>query len=147
MLRVVYEVADLDGTAKSDWREDRGLVRIRIARGARPEDFVASLNGTLLDFLETAEWYQAWDGEVVSIDSPGCPLRVTFELSRLSPAPPVEIRERKGRVTLRVSPTASGEEFVRALNPSIEEFLAGGQWFQLWHGEIVTMDSPGELAA
>jgi hypothetical protein len=37
--------------------------------------------------------------------------------------------------------------FIGTLNRSIEEFLAGGQWFQLWHGEIVTMDSPEANAA
>lgn len=144
MLRVVYQVADLKPGVMSDWHEERGLVEIRIARGARPAEFIESLNTTLRDFLATAEWYQLWRGEVISIDSPGSPLRVTFELSRIRPAPPVDIVEDKGLVILHVSRTTSLGEFVEALNPSIETFLDGGQWFQLWKGEIVTMDSPGQ---
>lgn len=147
MLRVVYKVADLKPGTVSDWREDRGLVQIRITTGATPQDFVPSLNATLADFLANANWYQLWQGEVVSINSPGSPLRVTFELSQLRPAPLVDIRERKGLVTLHVSPRATAEQFAQALNPSIEQFLDAGQWFQLWNGEIITMDSPGSIAA
>lgn len=148
MLRVVYQATDLSAGTLSDWTEDRGLVQIRVNRGATPAEFIPSLNRTLADFLANANWYQLWEGEIVSINSPGSPLRVTYELSRLKPSPVVNIREHKGHVALHVSPTATAEEFVRLLNPSIEEFLAGGQWFQLWNGEIVTMDSPpGTIAA
>ncbi|MCX5529021.1 hypothetical protein OG785_45150 [Streptomyces sp. NBC_00006] len=147
MLRVVYKADDLPPGVVSDWREERGLVEIRVAQEAKPRDFIPSLNGTLRDFLANAEWFQLWEGEFLSADHPQSPLRVTFKPSRLVPTPPVYIREDKGDVILYVSPTASVEEFVQTLNPSIEEFLDGGQWFQLWRGEIVTMDSPGSAAA
>ncbi|WP_258564685.1 hypothetical protein [Streptomyces himalayensis] len=147
MLRCVYQAADLEPGVITDWREERGLLEIRIARHARPSEFAPSLNATLLDFLATAEWYQIWNGEVISVNSPGSPLRATVELSRLHDAPPVDIREHKGHVIVDVSPTTTVDEFVATLNPSLEIFLAGGQWFQLWQGEIVTMDSPGAMAA
>jgi len=54
----------------------------------------------------------------------------------------VDMRERKGLVTVNVSPEALVDEFVQALNAAVGELLAGGQWFQHWEGEIVTMDSP-----
>jgi hypothetical protein len=147
MLRVVYKTADLAPGILSDWREDRGFVEIRIARGLEPVDFIPSLNETLLDFVTTAQWFQIWEGEVVSAASPLSPLRVTFELSPLKLEAPVEIREHKGYVALLVHPLTSTGMFIGTLNRSIEEFLAGGQWFQLWHGEIVTMDSPEANAA
>lgn len=147
MLRVVYQAADLPAGILSDWREGRGFVEIRVARAAEANDFIPSLNATLRDFLAHAEWYQLWEGEVISASHPQSPLRVTFELARINPCPTAYIREDRGEVIMRVSPTASIEQIVHTLNPAIEEFLAGGQWFQLWHGEIVTMDSPGSAAA
>ncbi|WP_406501907.1 hypothetical protein OHA04_37340 [Streptomyces sp. NBC_01590] len=142
MLRVVYEATDLAPGVISDWSEDRGLLRIRVNRQAAPEQFTESLNHTMLDVLDNCGWYQLWRGEIISVASPNNPLRVDYQISSFTPAPLVEIRERKGAVTLSVSPTASAEEFVQAVNPSIEELLAGGQWFQHWEGEIVTMESP-----
>ncbi|MWA08844.1 hypothetical protein [Streptomyces sp. BA2] len=148
MLRVVYRAAtDLANGKVSDWREDRGLVEISVARQAQPSEFIPSLNRTLSDFLSQAEWYQIWEGEVISASTPGSPLSCTFEVSRLRPAPLLEIRELRGLVALHISPTATVERFVQVLNPAIEEFLAGGCWFQLWRGEIVTMDSPETVAA
>lgn len=143
MLRSVYRAADdlIDGKL-SDWREARGLVEISVARHAKPHEFIPSLNRTLADFLSQAEWYQIWEGEVISAKSPDSPLRCTFELSRLRPAPLLDIREDKGLVALHISPAATVEELVNIINPSNAEFLAGGQWFQVWKGEIVTMDSP-----
>lgn len=142
MLRAVYEAANLEHGVISDWREDRGLLQISVARHASPPEFTRSLNRTLADVLASAHWYQVWRGEVMSIASPSSPLRVHFQISDFSPAPLVDMRERKGLVTVHVSPDAKADEFVHALNPVVAELLAGGQWFQHWKGEIVTMDSP-----
>ncbi|WP_406144912.1 hypothetical protein [Streptomyces anulatus] len=142
MLRAVYEAADLEPGVISNWREDRGLLQIRVARTATPQQYTRSLNCTLAEVLSRAHWYQMWRGEIVSVASPACPLRVEFQISEFNPAPLVEIRERKGLVTVHVSPTATADEFTRALNPALEELLAGGQWFQLWQGEILTATSP-----
>jgi hypothetical protein len=147
MLRVVYQPATLRPGCLSDWYEDRGYLEFRVAAGTRARQFIPSLNATLRDFMKNAQWYQLWEGEIISADHPKSPLRCTYEVSPFQPAPPVDIRERKGAVTLYLPGSATIEEIVQVLNPSIEEFLAGGQWFQLWHGEIVTMDSPDSMAA
>lgn len=147
MLRVIYRVDDLEPGVMAAWSEDRGLLELRIARGAKARDFIPPLNDTLRDCLSKAHWYQIWNGEVISADHPQSPLRCTYEVSPFEPAPLVDIREHKGHVALYVPGGAKIEDIVKVLNPSIEEFLAGGQWFQLWHGEIVTMDSPDSLAA
>ncbi|MGW5582812.1 hypothetical protein [Streptomyces sp. NPDC003857] len=147
MLRVIYRVDDLPVGVLSDWHEERGLLEFRVARGLTAAEFVPSLNTTIEDFLSKGQWFQLWEGEIISPTHPRSPLRCTYELSRLRPAPLIDIREYKGEVVLHVSPTAPIEKFIPVLNPAIEEFLAGGQWFQLWHGEIVTMDSTGSAAA
>lgn len=147
MLRVVYRPAILRQGLLTDWYEDRGYLEFRVAAGTKAREFIPSLNATLRDFMKNAQWYQIWEGEIISADHPKSPLRCTYEVSPFHPAPLVDIRERKGNVTLRLPASATIEEIVQVLNPSIEEFLAGGQWFQLWHGEIVTMDSPDSMAA
>ena len=147
MLRVVYQAADLNPGELSDWYEDRGFVRIRVARGTRAHEFIPSLNETVNDFLANSQWFQLWEGEIVSARHPENPVSAVFATSPFRPAPLVELREHKGLVTLYVSPTATIDEIAPILNTSIEELLAGGQWFQLWRGEIVTIDSPGSMAA
>lgn len=148
MLRVVYTPADLQAGVLSDWSEGRGLLEIKVARGVEARDFIPSLNATLRECLSQAQWYQIWDdGEVVSVAHPRCPLRCTYEVSPFKPAPPVDIREHKGHVALYVPASAKIEEIAPTLNTSIEEFLAGGRWFQLWRGEIVTIDSAESAAA
>lgn len=147
MLRVVYKADDLEPGILSDWHEDRGYLEFRVARGTRARQFIPSLNRTLHECLSKAHWYQIWEGEVLSADHPQSPLRVTYEPSPFRPAPLVDIREHKGHVALYLRPTATIEEVVAVLNPSIVEVLAGGRFFQLWRGEIVTMDTPGSAAA
>jgi hypothetical protein len=147
MLRVVYHAANLGPGKLSDWYEDRGFVEFRVARGTQARHFIPSLNETLRDFLGRSDWYQMWEGEVVSADHPSSPIRVTFEPSPFHPAPLAEVREHKGHVALYLAPTATIEEIAPVLNASVEEVLDGGCWFQLWHGEIVTMDSPDSMAA
>lgn len=146
MLRVMYEATDdLAPGVISDWVQRRGYLRIRIYRHATPEEFTQALNDISRKVL--AHWFQLWRGEIVSIASPGTPLRIDYRVSPFSPAPLVDIREAKGIVTLNIAPTATAEEFTQALNASLDELLAGGQWFQQWEGEIVTMDSPEVVLA
>lgn len=147
MLCVVYQAADLDPGLLSDWHEERGYVEIRVARGTKAREFIPSLNETLRDLIKQGTWFQLWDGEIVSSEHPENPICVTFKPSPFQPAPLVDVREHQGFVDLYVSPTATIDEIAPILNASIEELLAGGQWFQLWRGEIVTMDSPGSMAA
>jgi hypothetical protein len=142
MLSVIYEAADLDNNEVSDWQESRGSLKIRVDRHATPEEFTQSLTRTFEEILTKAHWYQLWGGEIASVTSNRSPLRVAFHVSTVSPSPLVYLGERKGSVTVHVSPTATVDEFVHAINPAVAELLAGGQWFQHWQGEIVTMDSP-----
>lgn len=148
MLRVVYQAATLRAGVLSTWREERGLLEFRVARGVEAQKFIPSLNDTLRDCLSRAGWYQVWDdGEIISVSHPRYPLTCTYEVSPFEPAPPVDLREHKGHVAVYVPATATIDDIVPILNPSLDELLAGGRWFQLWHGEIVTMESPGRAAA
>lgn len=147
MLRVVYQAADLKPGMLSDWYEHRGLIEFRVARGTEAQQFIPSLNATLRDCVKNVQWYQIWDGEIISTDHPESPLCVTFEESPFTPAPLADLREHKGHVAFYVPPDATIEDIAPLLNSAIEECLAGGQWFQLWRGEIVTMDSPDSMAA
>jgi hypothetical protein len=147
MLRVEYRAADLEPGVLSEWHAARGYAGVRVARGTTPAEFVPSLNQTLRDFLAHTEWYQVWDSEIVSASDPQSPLRIRFELSRMDPSPILQVREYRGKVVVLVRATATLDEFVSLLNRSTEELLAGGQFFQVWRGEIVTMDSPSSAAA
>lgn len=70
-------------------------------------------------------------------------LRVTYTLSpRLDPEQPVVVRESRGDIQVELSPTIFSPEACAALNAVGSQILAGGQWFQLWRGEIVSMESP-----
>lgn len=71
-------------------------------------------------------------------------LRVLYELADLEPGMRVEVRETRGTIRFRVSRTATLEEALQVLNGVTTEVLAGGQWFQFWKGEIVTIDSPAD---
>ncbi|MGW2223898.1 hypothetical protein [Streptomyces formicae] len=148
MLRVTYEaVASLESGKLADITEVRGGTRVRIARWADVEAYTHALNVEMAAFLDGAEWFQLWRDEVISRSGGTVQLSVVFSIHDLEPGEYVEIRERRGLVDIRVERTATADQFVQAVNPAIEEFLAGAQWFQLWQGEIVDMDSPEGRAA
>lgn len=147
MLRVVYEVADLKPSQPVRMSEDRGVVTVLIDRNADAVEYANSLNLALDRFLSEAQWFQLWRDEIVSRSSAGSPLRVEYIVDDLDPGLCVEIREKRGLVRIHVERSATAAQFVAALNPAIEEFLLGGQWFQLWQGEIVDMASPDTLKA
>jgi len=143
MLRVVYEAAELGPDRFAAIQESRGRVDITLRKGATAHDYLPHLNRELKDFVGRCGWFQIWRGQIISADSPESPLTVQYEAdSAVDRRVGVQIREHRGVVRLHVCPDLPAEELVRALNPAIEQFLAGGQWFQLWEGEIVTMDSP-----
>ncbi|MER6350561.1 hypothetical protein ABT186_01590 [Streptomyces sp. NPDC001634] len=144
MLRVVYEATtDLKPDDLVEITETRGRVTIKLREGATADEYLTPLNAALKAFVGNCGWFQIWRGQIISANSPDSPLTVQYE-----PDPDVDriqgvhIRESKGVVRLHVCPDLTAEELARAVNPPIELFLAGGQWFQLWQGEIVTMDSP-----
>lgn len=55
---------------------------------------------------------------------------------------PVQVRESRGNVTFELYRGLFLPRGVAALNSATSMVLAGGQWFQLWRGEVVSMDSP-----
>lgn len=144
MLHVVYQVGqDLDPGEVVDIQESRGRVDIKLRTGTRAEQYVPALNAKLKQFVDQCGWFQIWRGQIISAASPDSPLTVQYEpdpdVSRLQG---VQIRELCGVVRLHICPDLTTDELAAAVNKPIELFLAGKQWFQLWQGEIVTMDSP-----
>lgn len=145
MLRVVYEAShDLDDpSATVEIRESRGRVTIKIREGAHASEYIPALNAELAAFVAQCGWFQIWRGRIISAASPENPLTVQYEADpKVTLGSCVQIVEDCGVVRLHVSPIAPAELLILFLNPAIERFLAGGQWFQLWDGEIVTMESP-----
>lgn len=149
MLRVVYEATrDLEPGRIVDIRETRGHISLKVHRDATAELYTKALNAALKTFLADCGWFQIWRGRIICADSPERPLTVEYEADdKIDRFKCIEIRESCGLVKVHVSSRATTQEFVRALNPATERFLAGGQWFQLWHGEIITIDSPPDSRA
>lgn len=149
MLRVVYEATtDLKPEQLVDIEETRGRVDVKIHQNCSADEYTAALNAALKRFLADCSWFQIWRGRVISAASPESPLAVTYQADdQIDIRNCVEVRESRGLVVVHVARFATAEDFVRALNPATERFLAGGQWFQLWQGEIITMDSPEASAA
>ncbi|NED75299.1 hypothetical protein G3I51_23850 [Streptomyces sp. SID9944] len=147
MLHVTYETADrLESGKLADFREDRGHVKVRVAESATPAQYVGALNSEMQRFLDNAQWFQLWRDEIINRRHPEFALNVTYRLDDLEPGQTVKIREVKGHVDIRVQRDAAPAEFVAAINPAITAFLAGGQWFQLFGGEIVDMSSPDAMS-
>jgi hypothetical protein len=143
MLRVVYEAINLDPARPAAVQESRGRVDIALRRGATADEYIPPLNEEIKGLVGRCGWFQIWRGQIISPDSPGSPLTVRYEADgKVDRRVGVQIRERCGVVRFHVCPDLYAEDLVRVLNPAVERFLAGGQWFQLWQGEIVTMDSP-----
>ncbi len=69
-------------------------------------------------------------------------LTVRYELDDLDPDMPVEVTERRGDVVYHLARGLFVPEGVAALNCATAAVLAGGQWFQLWQGDIISMNSP-----
>lgn len=70
-------------------------------------------------------------------------LQVTFGLEDSLPEDaPVRVTEGRGWVHFELCGGLFVPEGVAALNSATQQILAGGQWFQLWRGDIVSMQSP-----
>ena len=151
MLSVVYEAtADLAPRQMVEITEDRGRVRIKLRAGTIAEDYIPPLNAALTELLSECTWYQIWRGQIISADSPDSPLTAEYVADpKVDLRACVQIREDRGEVRLHVNPKVPTEMLVHFLNPAVAKLLSGGQWFQLWQGEIVTMDddSWGSAAA
>lgn len=148
MLRVIYEaVESLESGKLAEISEVRGGTRVRVARWADIEAYTHALNVEMAAFLDGSQWFQLWRDEIISRSGGTCTLDVIFTIDDLDPGDYVKIQESKGLVDIHIERTATVDQFVRAVNPAIQEFLDGKQWFQLWQGEIVDMDSPEDRAA
>lgn len=143
MLHVTYEAVDLGPDRLAEIDEDRGRIQFRVSRSAPLKAVVRQLNVELDRFLLTSDWFQLWKDEIVSRDTPGCSLRAVYLLERDEPDG-VSIRERRGIVRIRIDPGLTVAEFAAAMNAATAKFLAGGQWFQMYAGEIIDM-TPEEL--
>jgi len=69
-------------------------------------------------------------------------LSVTYALEDLPEDAPVRVMEGRGWVHYELSRGLFVPEGVAALNSATELIIAGGQWFQLWRGEVVRFNSP-----
>lgn len=137
MLDVAYEaVNDLAPGRLARIDEDRGTIRVRLDKKAPLADVVRQLNVEVDQLMSTSHWFQLWDDEIVSRDTPGRPLRIEYHLERKE-ADGVYMEERKGLVSVFIDPALRTVEFAAVMNPATEEHLAGGCWFQLYGGEII----------
>jgi hypothetical protein len=139
MLDVAYEaVTDLPPGRLADIDEDRGRIRVRLDKHEKLADVLQQLNIAADRLLRSAHWFQLWKDEIVSRDTPDCPLRVEYVFHpKLPQDPGVLVWEDRGIVRVHVCRHLDTERFAALMNHASEEFLAGGQWFQLYGGEII----------
>lgn len=144
MLRIVYEATtELDHGQVARVDEARGLVTVKVHKDASADEAARALTREVAAFLTNCTWFQIWRGQVICAETPDGPLAVKYEADDIvDRMKVVEIRETRGLVTFHIARSASAPVFTHALTRALERFLAGGQWFQLWEGEIITMDSP-----
>lgn len=69
-------------------------------------------------------------------------LHIWFELEDLPEEAPVRVKEGRGWVKYELSRGLFVPEGVAALNSAVTQVIAGGQWFQLWRGDVVSLRSP-----
>lgn len=137
MLDVAYEaVEDLGPGRLAKIDEDRGAIRVQVDAAAPLPDVVRQLNVEIDQLLTGSDWFQLWGDEIVSRGTPDFPLRVVYVLEKKE-EDGVLIEERKGLVGVYIDPVLNAAGFAAAMNPATKRFLAGGQWFQLYAGEIV----------
>lgn len=137
MLDVAYEAVDTlapGRLARID--EDRGTIRVRLDKNEPLADVVRQLNVEIDQLMCSARWFQLWKDEIVSRDTPGCPLRIEYVLEKAE-AYGVCVKERKGLVSVYIDPALNTAAFAAVMNPATKEQLDGGQWFQLYAGEII----------
>jgi hypothetical protein len=139
MLDVAYQaVDDLPPGRLADITEDRGRIRVRLDRSAPLADVVRQLNIEIEQLMASAHWFQLWRTEIVSRDTPGCPLRVEYVLHPMMTLDVgVGVLEDRGLVRVYICPELDTEQFAAEMNPATRDVLARGQWFQLYAGEII----------
>lgn len=137
MLNVTYEaVEDLEPKRLARIDEERGAVHIKLDKSEPLEDVVRQLNIEMVQFLDRADWFQLWNQEILSRYTPHKPLAVWYLLERREPFG-VALQEGRGVVKVYIDPILTTEEFAAVMNPTVQNLLQGGQWFQLYAGEII----------
>lgn len=137
MLDVTYEaVDDLPPGRLAQIDEDRGKIRVRLDRSEPLATVVAQLNIEIDDLMASARWFQLWDDEIVSCNSPGRPLRIDY-LLECKEEYGSWVEERKGLVSVYIDPRLNTTAFAASMNPATKKHLDAGHWFQLYGGEII----------
>ncbi|QQM45100.1 hypothetical protein [Streptomyces liliifuscus] len=139
MLDVAYRaVDDLPPGRLARIDEDRGRIRVRLDRREPLHKVVSQLNVEIDQLMKTARWFQLWDDEIVSANTPGRPLRIEYMLSPVIPSQMgVGVAEGKGLLRVHICPGLDVISFAASMNPATKEHLDGGHWFQLYGGEII----------
>lgn len=68
-------------------------------------------------------------------------LSVRFELADLPEDAPIRVKEGRGWVKYELSRGLFVPEHAAALEAATGKVIAGGQWFQLWRGDVVSLYS------
>jgi hypothetical protein len=139
MLHVTYEISDrLTPGRLAQIDEDRGRVQVLLDGTAPLADVVPALNDEIDRFMQSAQWFQLWDDEIVSRDTPGRPLRIEYILDGRFPySIGAGVAEDRGTVRVYINPGLTTRAFAAAMNPATRRFLKDGHWFQLYGGEII----------
>lgn len=136
MLHVTYEaVDDLPPGRLVQIDEDGGRVDIRLDQREPLEDVVRQFNIEIHGMVRSARWFQLWDDEIVSWNTPAKPLRIEFLMERKERLG-VVFAEDKGDLKAFVDPDIDVERFAAVMNILTAQHLSGGRWFQLYGGEI-----------
>lgn len=144
MLDVAYKaVDDLPPGRLARIDEDRGRIRILLDQDEPLPDVVRQLNIEVDNLMIAGNWFQLWGDEIISRDTPGCPLRVRYLVRDWVPGGP-GLKEDRGVVSVYINPRQTVKEFAAAMNPITKKTLDAGRWFQLYAGEIIDA-APEEL--
>ena len=137
MLDVAYQaVTDLAPGTLAKIDEDRGRIRVRLDKNASLADVVPQLNIEIDVLMRSARWFQLWEDEIVSCNTPSRPLRIVYVLEKRE-EDGAYVEELKGLLTVYIDPDLETAEFAACMNPVTDKHLAGGHWFQLYDGEII----------
>lgn len=137
MLDVAYEaVDDLPPGRLARIDEGRGRIRVLLDKNEQLADVVRQLNIEVEQLMESSHWFQLYGDEIVSRDTPGCPLRVQYILKDWPLGEPV-VTESRGVVRVYINEDQTPEQFAASMNPATKRQLEAGRWFQLFGGEII----------